>query len=328
MKKVYLTFIIGFFLLSLMVPNVSKGYWECEYLFGTCVLNQSTYTCQPGQFNEIEQTNCAPITDPGICEGTFSDDCPTPTPFPDNCWQCQTGGNCAEIPNSFPGNPCNNVISEYDTYSQCSAVCGNNYACNPNNYTCEIQDENTPPEWQYWGGPNAQNICDLNCIPPAPPEACIGVDSKLPGQCQFFYCRDGFTTDGKKPPSLTSCPPLYNCCIPNADYEAYLEKDPLGPTTGCTTSTQIKTAIGCIETNDSTLFSSFWLKFAIGIGGGMTLVLSALSGILWLLSGGDPEKVKAAKELLGGALGGLLMIIFSVYLLELIGVRILQLPGF
>ncbi len=47
-----------------------------------------------------------------------------------------------------------------------------------------------------------------------------------------------------------------------------------------------------------------------------------------MTSQGDPERLKAGKELIGSALAGLLMIIFSVFLLQLIGVQILQIPGF
>jgi hypothetical protein len=46
-----------------------------------------------------------------------------------------------------------------------------------------------------------------------------------------------------------------------------------------------------------------------------------------MTSGGDPRKAKAAKELLTSAIAGLLMIIFSVYILDLIGIRILNIPG-
>jgi len=42
---------------------------------------------------------------------------------------------------------------------------------------------------------------------------------------------------------------------------------------------------------------------------------------------GTPEKIQAAKELLTASFGGLLLIIFSVYILQLIGVSILRIPG-
>jgi hypothetical protein len=63
------------------------------------------------------------------------------------------------------------------------------------------------------------------------------------------------------------------------------------------------------------------------MGGGIALVLIAVSGFMITTSGGDREKLQAGKELLTSALIGLGMIIFSVFILDLIGVRILRIPG-
>lgn len=42
---------------------------------------------------------------------------------------------------------------------------------------------------------------------------------------------------------------------------------------------------------------------------------------------GDPKRVKASQELLTAALGGLVLIVFSVILLNFIGVRIFHLEN-
>jgi hypothetical protein len=47
-----------------------------------------------------------------------------------------------------------------------------------------------------------------------------------------------------------------------------------------------------------------------------------------MTSQGDPEKVKEARESITAAVAGLLVIIFSIVLLQLITVDILHLPGF
>jgi hypothetical protein len=44
-------------------------------------------------------------------------------------------------------------------------------------------------------------------------------------------------------------------------------------------------------------------------------------------SSGDPERLKGGQELLTSAIAGLIMLIFSVFILRVIGVDILKLPG-
>jgi len=97
---------------------------------------------------------------------------------------------------------------------------------------------------------------------------------------------------------------------------------PAGPKTG------IETALGCIPTKDTAQFVGWLLKVAIGIGGGVAFLLMIFGGFKIITSSGNPEATKAGQEMITSALTGLLFIIFSLFLLELIGVKILQIPGF
>ena len=92
-------------------------------------------------------------------------------------------------------------------------------------------------------------------------------------------------------------------------------------------SDEIDTAIGCIPINDQNSLAGFFLRWAIGIGGGVAFILIIVAGFQMTTSSGDPKKLQASKELLTSAIGGLLLLIFSVVLLQLIGVEILQIPG-
>ncbi len=90
----------------------------------------------------------------------------------------------------------------------------------------------------------------------------------------------------------------------------------------------IDTAIGCIPIGDTSAFIGFILRWAIGVGGGIAFLLIVYSAFMIMTSQGNPERLKAGQELLTSAIAGLIMLIFSVFILRVIGVDILKLPGF
>ena len=100
--------------------------------------------------------------------------------------------------------------------------------------------------------------------------------------------------------------------------------DPRGGNPG----TGIDTAIGCIPVSNTNEFISFILGWAIGIGGGVAFLLILLAGFQITTSSGDPKKMQAGRELLTAAITGLLLLIFSVFILRVIGVDILGIPEF
>ncbi len=71
-----------------------------------------------------------------------------------------------------------------------------------------------------------------------------------------------------------------------------------------------------------------WLlpKF-FSIAGGIAFLLMVYGFILMSTSGGDPKKVEGAKETITSAITGLLLCIFALFLLRLIAVDILHIPG-
>jgi len=87
------------------------------------------------------------------------------------------------------------------------------------------------------------------------------------------------------------------------------------------------TALGCIQTDPQKFIGSI-LGIAIGIGGGIAFLLILFGGFQILMSAGNPEKLNAGKELITSAITGLLIIIFSIFILQLIGVTIFAIPGF
>lgn len=104
------------------------------------------------------------------------------------------------------------------------------------------------------------------------------------------------------------------------------------PATGSTqnvpdTAHGVMTAIGCIPTDPVILINSL-IKFSAASGGGIALILMIFGSFKMITSGGNPDNVKKGREQFVAAAMGLLFIIFSVLLLQLIGANILDIPGF
>lgn len=95
----------------------------------------------------------------------------------------------------------------------------------------------------------------------------------------------------------------------------------------CSTE-EIPTAIGCINVSDTNAFTASILRLGVGIGGGIAFLLMLAAVFMIMTSAGDPKRMQAGQELITSALMGLMLIIFSVFLLQLIGVQILAIPGF
>ena len=70
------------------------------------------------------------------------------------------------------------------------------------------------------------------------------------------------------------------------------------------------------------------VAYSMGIGGLVAFLLIVFGGFQIILSGGNPERVKAGKEMITSAIAGLFLIVFSIIILKLIGYDILQIPGF
>ena len=86
------------------------------------------------------------------------------------------------------------------------------------------------------------------------------------------------------------------------------------------------TGIGCMKT-DIAGFAGSIIGVGMGIGGAATFLCIIYAAFILQTSRGNPEKIKKAQESLRACISGLLLIIFSIFLLRLIGVTILQIPG-
>lgn len=140
----------------------------------------------------------------------------------------------------------------------------------------------------------------------------FGNDQQCQGQFTIF-------TPGTEPPTEDN-----NITIPpfTPTPEAFL--NPVCDKDGSNTCS---TALGPISTDPAGFVKSAF-GILLSLAGGIALVLIMISGYRLMVSQGNPEKVQAAREQLTSAIVGLLFIIFSITILQVIGVNILNLPGF
>lgn len=87
------------------------------------------------------------------------------------------------------------------------------------------------------------------------------------------------------------------------------------------------TGIGCISTNPVTATRDL-LEFMLGVGG-LFVVFQILVGSFQLVvSRGNPQALQQARERITNSVIALLLIVFSVTILEFVGRTVLHIPGF
>lgn len=95
----------------------------------------------------------------------------------------------------------------------------------------------------------------------------------------------------------------------------------------CFSNNGIWTAVGCIPSNPESVITTV-ISIGLAAGGGIVLIMILVGSFMLSVSQGDPNKTKEAKEIITSAIIGLLFVIFSVTILQFIGVSILRIPGF
>lgn len=102
-----------------------------------------------------------------------------------------------------------------------------------------------------------------------------------------------------------------------------------GPASGqrCTNAGDgVQTAIGCIPT-DPIAFVRGLVRYTTLIGGGVALLLMISGAFKMITSSGNAEALKNGQDQFRAAIIGLLFVIFTLTLLRIIGVDILNIPG-
>lgn len=90
---------------------------------------------------------------------------------------------------------------------------------------------------------------------------------------------------------------------------------------------EIPTGLGNI-CPDPTGLVTFVLNLAFWTTGGVAMLLIIYGGFKVLTSSGDPKAVMEGRETITSAIAGLLLVLFSVAILQIIGYNILGIPFF
>lgn len=204
-------------------------------------------------------------------------------------------------PGCWPKNPWTNL-------------CDSGYTCPPNSqrdgFCCDNLnecDESPPPQGN-------QFLCTWNgtsCV--------VGIHNCDPSTGNPYpdprFCAQ-FTTQ-------TDCEGRTEGCVANLTNTNLTCTPP-----GSDPNTGINTAIGCIPVAGTQAFTEFLLKWGMGIAGGIAILLIIYATFLVMTSAGNPQRLQAGKELLTAAVMGLALLLFGAFILQLIGVSILNIPEF
>jgi hypothetical protein len=295
----------------------SPGHFNCRWQADLgnklyCGINDSQ--CNTSQGEQPDGTKCATYTSKDTCDNAPEFSCLTNIP------QYQpTGASCANRKGECPSSIYSNC-TDNSNWQTCNSG-GSNYCFIP--YYVPMGDVSP-----YNGG-----SCTSKSGSPAP-SASIGSPSNCP-VCKsgwgwsytYKQCQNIDKPSQYENPTIVDCTSTTNTCYPGTGCNPTNTTSVNGLTPTCDNGNGIDTAIGCIPVTDMNKFISFILRWAIGIGGGIAFLLILWSGFVIMTSQGNPERLKAGQELLTSALAGLIMLIFSVFILRIIGVDILGLPG-
>lgn len=89
----------------------------------------------------------------------------------------------------------------------------------------------------------------------------------------------------------------------------------------------IQTGIGCIPAAPGPFVGKLF-TLSIGIAGGIAFLLIVLGGLQIQTSTGNPEKLTQGREIIEGAIIGLLLIVLAIFILRIVGIDILHIPFF
>ncbi len=291
------------------------GTFSCR-----CQIGQGEVNCYPSGYNNCQNFG---VPDTRRCSNKPGSDTPD---FCNGRMPCDADISCVPPDNGTKGygEACTNTdecIREWPV--GCSGVFCDHLICDPSLHICLASDgevdlggrcvlERECLEMELEGDDvrcvdNELNDCDpatdTNCHCGIPAIEDVPTPTPIPGTA-FDYCRQ-VPDNGQRQACLD--------CLRGATDEKGNQ-------------TKIFTAVGCVRVQGKDLAADL-IKLLLGIGGGVSLLSLLAAAFKFTISRGDSGKIKESKELITASVSGLLFLIFSIIILQFIGVEILQIPG-
>lgn len=218
----------------------------------------------------------------------------------------------------------NKCVSAANPSTTKDSACPGGWTCEENTNTClNFQEQGCKtlkPEEFSACDPKAQLSYSIRCGPEKKGFSCDN-----PKRQQL--CLNGSVSEANV--ICQSDPPPPPPCLEgiDADGDPFTEANPPPQFEAIQKCTKAATAFGGISTNPAEFITRIF-GIILGFSGGIALLLIIFSGYQMMMSQGNPEKIQGARETLTSAIVGLLFIIFSLVILEFIGLDILRIPGF
>jgi hypothetical protein len=96
----------------------------------------------------------------------------------------------------------------------------------------------------------------------------------------------------------------------------------------CMAEGKLWTALGCIDLKMDSFIQNQLFGWGLGLAGLSAFLCIIYSAFIFQTSSNNPEKITQAQDTMTSCITGLIVIIFSVFILNIIGVDILKIPGF
>ena len=226
--------------------------------------------------------------------------------FTNNCFQ---GYKTNFIPGTTPRCEC--ILESISACTSLPTSCETSPQCNSNSgcqdYVCEKTASNKPGRCVH--GSNLCSTKNQNC---SDDSACSSGSGCSQYTCWTIgrgkSCRYGVQ------PQTPSVPPVNP--VSGGGIQCGTDAEP-----------GISTAIGCIHTEPKALVTDL-LKFATAISGGLAFLLMLLGAFQMITSAGNPDTLHAGRDRFTSAIIGLLIVIFSILLMQILSIDILGLGKF